>query len=252
MPNSSRVLIADDEKTFLLSTAELIRQQGYHCDSAMNTDEVLQHLQRYKYDLLIADIKMPGNVNLEMIDQMSDVDEYLPIIIVTGYPSLHTAIRSIEIEMPIVSYMIKPLEIQQLLGNVRKAIKYSRVCRTIDQSNSLLMEWQNDLRMYKTVVKQKKSGISQKSIDPYIEFTVRNANQALADSQHLSESLGFKQNLQYFCNVRLCSHITKLKETIEYAITVLEKTKSSFKSKELFKLRQNLEIVLKQYQGNVV
>ncbi|MCI0692942.1 response regulator [candidate division KSB1 bacterium] len=64
-------------------------------------------LGKNRYDLLIADIKMPGNDELEFIEEPPAIAEGLPVILVTGYPSLNTAIKSTRLH--VAGYMMKPL-----------------------------------------------------------------------------------------------------------------------------------------------
>ncbi len=61
MGSAAKILLADDEQTFLHSTADLLRDQGYECDCAMDAEEASALMQRTEYDLLISDINMPGN-----------------------------------------------------------------------------------------------------------------------------------------------------------------------------------------------
>ncbi len=67
MGSAAKILLADDEQTFLHSTADLLRDQGYDCDCAMDAEEASALLHGAEYDLLISDINMPGNGQLEFL-----------------------------------------------------------------------------------------------------------------------------------------------------------------------------------------
>ena len=62
MTQPGRILVADDEETFAESTADLLRREGYQCDTAREASIAATLLAGSQYDLLIADIRMPGNV----------------------------------------------------------------------------------------------------------------------------------------------------------------------------------------------
>jgi DNA-binding NtrC family response regulator len=111
------ILIADDEETFLYSTADLLRKEGYHCDCAPDGQTAAKMLRKDDYDLLIADIRMPGNGDLELIRDLPRIAEGLPVILVTGYPSMTTALESFH--LPVVAYLTKPVEWQELLASVK-------------------------------------------------------------------------------------------------------------------------------------
>ncbi len=116
MAELGRILIADDEESFLLSTAELLRDEGYECVCASDARIATAMLDKEGYDLLIADIKMPGNSDLEFIKELPRMVKGMPVILVTGYPSLSSAIQSIP--LPVIAYLIKPFEFSELLAQV--------------------------------------------------------------------------------------------------------------------------------------
>ncbi len=67
-----RLLIADDEPHFRDAMEQLLRLEGYECDSAPNAQTCHELLGQKRYDVLIADIRMPGNVELELLEQIQD------------------------------------------------------------------------------------------------------------------------------------------------------------------------------------
>src|SRR4030066_2379096 len=121
MADLGRILIADDEETFRNSMADLLRRGGYQCDCAPDAIVAAELLRSNDYDLLIADIKMEGNFELEFIQDLPQIATGMPVILVTGYPSLKTAIQSVQ--LPVVAYLVKPFEFKELLEQVQKSIK---------------------------------------------------------------------------------------------------------------------------------
>ena len=127
MSDLGRILIADDEETFLRSTGALLRREGYECECAPDGATTEELLQNNDFDLLISDIKMPGNDNLDMVKRIAANNLGMPIILVTGYPSLDSALPSIE--LPVAAYLTKPIQFAELLAHVKAAIKQYRVYR---------------------------------------------------------------------------------------------------------------------------
>ena len=115
-----RILIADDEESVLLSTADLLRIEGYECACASGAKTAFDMLRKRKYDLLIVDIKMQGNSDLQLIKKLPEIVDRMSVILVTGYPSLSSAVQSIK--LPVVGYLIKPFEFSELLTVVQGAI----------------------------------------------------------------------------------------------------------------------------------
>ncbi len=120
MTGSGRILIVDDEKAFLQTTAELLRRSGYTCTCAQDANTALLLLEDESYDLLISDIKMPGNQQLELIEQVAELTRGIPVILMTAYPALESAIQAIQ--LPVVAYLVKPFRFRELLAEVRNAL----------------------------------------------------------------------------------------------------------------------------------
>jgi DNA-binding response OmpR family regulator len=80
MVNLGRILLADDEKNFLEAHADLLREEGYVCDCAADADTAKKLLMRSEYDLLIADIKMPGNNELELIESLPAIRDAIFVL----------------------------------------------------------------------------------------------------------------------------------------------------------------------------
>ncbi len=239
MADFGRILIADDEQTFLRSTADLLREEGYECDCASDGIRAAEMLKEEEYDLLIADIKMPGNPELELIQGVPQIAEGLPVILVTGYPSLSSAIKSIE--LPVVSYMVKPIELDDFLVQVRISIRRFRANRTLCRMKERFQDWRKYLGQIDEVVKQPPNQATSVSVDAFLTLTLGNVAASLSDMKHLIETLTGQNNELPTCNLMNCPRLSELKDAIMETIDVLEQTKGSFKSKQLGSLRSKLE-----------
>ena len=127
MDGSGRILIADDDQRFQNVTAGMLRRSGYVCDSAFDADQARELLTRNTYDLILSDIKMPGNVNMEFIKELPTIVGSVPIIIVTGYPSLQSAMQAIGLSVK--GYITKPFDYHILLSQVRAWIEQYHAVR---------------------------------------------------------------------------------------------------------------------------
>ncbi|HQE83898.1 MAG TPA: response regulator, partial [Candidatus Hydrogenedentes bacterium] len=85
-----RVLLADDEETIVVSSLELFRQEGWEGDGACSAEEALERIEGQEFDVAIVDYKMPGNENLALLQRLTDRYPHLPVIIITGFPSLES------------------------------------------------------------------------------------------------------------------------------------------------------------------
>ncbi len=119
---AERILISDDEPLFLSTTAQLLRKAGYECVGAADGNEALEALAREPFDLVVSDLNMPGNLKLELLREGRQRWPDIPLIIVTGAPSLPTAIESVR--LGIADYLLKPVKFDDLLSSVRRALSH--------------------------------------------------------------------------------------------------------------------------------
>lgn len=118
----ARLLIADDEPLFLKTTAQLLRKAGYECVCAADGLVALELLAQQSFDLILSDLNMPGNLKLELLRDGRRQWPDIPLIIITGAPSLPTAIESVR--LGIADYLLKPVKYDDLLSSVRRALAH--------------------------------------------------------------------------------------------------------------------------------
>jgi CheY-like chemotaxis protein len=242
MADPGRILVADDEETFLYSTADLLRREGYECDCVSDGIAAADALRSGCYDLLIADIKMPGNPQLELIRDLPRIAEGMPVVLVTGYPSIKSAIQSIQ--LPVAAYMVKPIDFGELLAQVQASIERFQIYRTICSVRQGLQKWHKDLEAIEEVLTGKSEGGSSAAMDAFFELTFQNIVGALLDMKHLAEAMAARNADQESlepCHLLNCPKLNVLSDALVETISVLEKTKNAFKSKDLGRLRQKLE-----------
>jgi DNA-binding NtrC family response regulator len=121
-PGAAQILIADDEPLFLRTTAALLRKAGYECLTAADGSAALEILKQQPVDLVLSDLNMPGNLKLELLQEGRSQWPDIPVIVVTGAPSLPTAIESVR--LGIADYLLKPVKYEDLLSAVSKSLAH--------------------------------------------------------------------------------------------------------------------------------
>jgi DNA-binding NtrC family response regulator len=119
----ARILIADDEPLYLRTTGDLLRREGYDCVCVPDADEAKRRLHTEPFDLLLSDLNMPGNLRMELLRDHRQHRKQIPVIVVTGAPSLPTAIESVR--LGITDYLLKPVKFEGLLASVRRALAHA-------------------------------------------------------------------------------------------------------------------------------
>jgi YesN/AraC family two-component response regulator len=242
MTQLGRILIADDEEVFLQSTADLLRREGYECDCVRNAPEAAEKISSNEYDLLIADIKMPGNAELELIKNIADGAEYTPVILVTGYPKLNSAIQSIELRVE--AYLVKPFDFEDLLGHVYVAVDRSRIYRSVRSMKQRLQYWYEGSETVEKLLKDEQPDKFFMSFNSFLELTFQNIVGALSDLKHLAANLAAHNGQKEPCHLLNCPTLKSLSDGLAETIDVLQRSKNSFKSKELGAIRKKLEQIV--------
>jgi DNA-binding response OmpR family regulator len=242
MKKVGRILFADDEESFRGPIAKMLQKDGYECDCASDASEVVAKLKEQSYDLLISDICMPGNVELELIKKLSKVAEGMPIILITGYPSVDSAVESIK--LAVEAYLVKPFKISVLRDHVEKAIEHSRAYRSIMNTRKRLQEWDKDLENIKTLISGETDKTSSVAISTFYDLTLQNIVDCLMELKHLTDTLISQGDEQYVCNLLNCPSLKTFKGGLFETVKVLKKTKNAFKSKDLAELRKKVETIL--------
>ena len=115
---SARVLIVDDEKRLAYFLGQTLQLDFPECqvDTAYSGEEALSSLASSTYDLIIADVRMPGVSGLELIKGVRYLDAEVPIILMTGYGS--ASLRREAATLGVNHYVDKPFDIDDLISTV--------------------------------------------------------------------------------------------------------------------------------------
>ena len=230
-------MVADDDQAFRLATQTLLRRQGFACESVSDASGAVEVLGREEFDLLISDIHMPGNVGLELIEKLPHVADALPVILLTGQPSVQSAARSVRLR--VVAYLVKPCDLDELLNIAEQAIANFRAFCAISSNRKRLEGWGRDLAQIEEVIRQTPPGQSLRPVENFLTLTLQNLLSVLLDLKQFTEALARLPGKEALI------HRVSLHHALVETIQVLEKTKQSFKSKELGELRHRLEALLR-------
>src|SRR5438128_439566 len=115
-----RVLVVDDEASIRDLLAKTLALAEYDVDVAPDGRTALERMRLYPYDLLIADLKMPGMDGLTVIREAKRYKADLPVIIITGFSTESSAIDAVN--LGVAGYLTKPFRVPQVLAAAAKAL----------------------------------------------------------------------------------------------------------------------------------
>jgi len=116
----SRVLVVDDESSIRELLQKTLALAEYEVDTAPDGRAALERLRLGNYDLLIADLKMPGMDGLTLIREAKRLKADLPVIIITGFSTESSAIEAVN--LGVAGYLTKPFRVPQVLAAAARAL----------------------------------------------------------------------------------------------------------------------------------
>ena len=119
MKRKTSILIVDDEPLFGTTTQQFLQSRGFDVQYVPDGHEGERAIRSNRFDLIVADLDMPGNRQLEFLKTCRLEFTDTPFIVVTGRPSLPSAIEGIR--HGIHDYFLKPLDLDDLLHSVERA-----------------------------------------------------------------------------------------------------------------------------------
>ena len=119
------ILFVDDEESILSVSAEYFQRKGYQTLTARTGPEALKILAGETIDCCFTDINMPDMNGIELAERIRTHDNTMPVIVMTGYPSLENAIQTIK--NGVVDFLIKPVNLKQMELCVQRVMQQRKM-----------------------------------------------------------------------------------------------------------------------------
>ncbi len=116
------ILVIDDEDIVRTSCSRALTPSGYEVKLAKNGQEGLSIMSENKIDLVLTDLKMPDMDGIEVLKKIKQDWPGVEVIIITGYQTVDTAVRSIKLGA--FDYIEKPFTPDALINAVSKALDH--------------------------------------------------------------------------------------------------------------------------------
>ncbi len=121
----SRILVVDDEIDMLSTCRKILARRGYLVETTPSSDEAQSLLAGNPFDLLIADLVMPGKDGLELARLARGRDPRLAVLIITAHATIESALRATR--EGAFDYIPKPFTMEQLEVAVERALEFRRL-----------------------------------------------------------------------------------------------------------------------------
>ena len=115
-----KVLVIDDDPAFNKMLSHFLERNNFQVVSAHSANTALLEIERESFDLVLTDFRLPGMDGLELIRTIKSKNPELPVILITNYADVRTAVNSIKFGA--FEFVSKPLIPDEFLVIVNKAL----------------------------------------------------------------------------------------------------------------------------------
>ncbi|MCK5129363.1 MAG: response regulator [Clostridiales bacterium] len=138
-----RILVVDDEKSIRNTFQVFLSNEGHEVLIAENVENAIKVAKENDLDLVITDIIMPRNTGIDLMEKLKKIYPSLPIIIMTGEPTVETAALSVKNKA--YDYITKPVDKNTLIITANNAVKYKQLNDAKKDLEMKNKEYQNNL-----------------------------------------------------------------------------------------------------------
>ena len=121
------ILIVDDDHHLRQGFARLLSEEGYAVRAASSGEQGLEMAQETLPHCVVMDVRMPGMDGLTALRQLRELDERLPVIMMTAFATTQTAIEATKLGA--FDYILKPFDVPEMLDMIGKAVDAGRRMR---------------------------------------------------------------------------------------------------------------------------
>ena len=125
MEASYNILVIDDDAFMRDACHQTLTKHGHSVSLAQSGREGLSLLEKWSFDLILLDLKMPGEDGLSVLAKIKDLDPEAMVVMITGYGSIQTAVSASKLGA--FDFIAKPFTPEELLKLVNRAMRHRRL-----------------------------------------------------------------------------------------------------------------------------
>ncbi len=122
-----RIIIADDDHAIVDGCNQVLSKLGYEVTCAYSGLEALEFLEKYEYDLVLLDLKLPDINGLDLLRELRKRDSVVPVVMITAYGTIQNAVEAMRLGAD--DFLPKPFEPDELRLVVRRSLRARRLAK---------------------------------------------------------------------------------------------------------------------------
>ena len=132
----TKVLFVDDDRAMCEATSSELLEKGFEVTARTNAQEAFDLLGHEPFDVVVTDLNMAGLNGIELAQRISDNHREIPVIAITAFGSLETAIATIRAGA--FDFVQKPFDVDELVVAIERAARYRSLQREVRRLQTVL------------------------------------------------------------------------------------------------------------------
>jgi len=139
----ARLMVVDDEESLRITTAAILKKEGYAVDVASSGNEAVALLAGADYDLVLTDLHMEGGEGLMVLNEIRRNAPLTISVVLTGFASVESAISALQ--EGAYDYLVKPCDIETMKHTIRRGVEHRRLMLAEQKARADLEQLNLDL-----------------------------------------------------------------------------------------------------------
>ena len=124
---SKMILVVDDKEMMRDSIGSTLTRAGFGVRTACDAKSALKEIASRRPDAVVTDLNMPGMTGIELAGEIQEIDDDLPVILMTAFGTIETAVQAMK--NGAYDFITKPFEGDELIISIKRAISHASVVR---------------------------------------------------------------------------------------------------------------------------
>lgn len=184
-----RVLVVDDDEDICLYLREFLTREGFKVQTVSKPADALAEIRQGRHQIVLLDVVMPGVEGVDLLHQVRAIDSDICVIVMTGYPSVQSAVDSMKAAA--FDYLQKPFDLEQLRAVMERAIREKGLIVDVEERvNQMLGARIRSLRKGRTLTLRQLANKTSLSVSLISQIELGKSAASVATLRKLAAALG--------------------------------------------------------------
>lgn len=130
MSKRIRILIVDDEESFVRSLSFALRTEGMDVTGVHSGEDAFLEVRKEQFDIILLDLRLPGADGMEVLSSIHNLDVTIPVIMISAHGDTRAAVQAVK--SGAADYLSKPFELDELIHTINTVLDQSKVALELD------------------------------------------------------------------------------------------------------------------------